>query len=206
MKQPHLKMIAAFVTAIIILSGIFLFIQNNQNNINISALEAKDIAYPIATNWNNNATLVNVRGGGMNSEGYFSKWIFKYIEPVDALMTVNETDCIEIKVYSNGSYESWTGTTGTGVVGDEKMIISWTIDSCQAFEIAYENDNIHSFLRQNPSVYVFSLHNATWEGHSTQKPAWFIEWTYDAGFDDPKWAQILIDANTGEVLYVDVDD
>jgi len=190
--------ILVVILIIVMLFSLFAYIQikkDSNNRDGITALEGKSIADEVALNWSKNGTLIYVTNGGTIHDGLCNAWDYVYIESPSMPLIANESNCIGIRVLENKSY-----VLGPGGIGNHKPINSWIIDSDKAIELALLNEDIKSFMTHHPSMYSFFLSNAS------GTPNWFIEWTYDAGFDNPKWAQIKIDANTGAVLYVDVDD
>ena len=153
----------------------------------ITAMEGREIAEQLALNWSDNATLVYVTGDPHQAIAY------RYWN-----LTNNTINCLEVTVYTN----KVTETRYTRCLHDEYPICNWTIDSDEAYEIAMDNENINSFMAHYPTLDSFSLATPRLDNNSV----WYIYWCYNAGFDDPKWAQIQIDATTGEVLYVEADN
>ena len=186
--------LTALVVIVIVAASIGFYFIKDAGVEGITALEGKVVAEEVAGNWCVNATLVGVRkSGNMNYQHEFSSWFYVYL---DTTNNSRPHQCIEIKVNTTGyiisTYEDWSSPN--------IPIEYWNIDSNDAYEIATNNGEINSFLKHNPTVDSFSL--SCGSGQSI----WYIKWAYDAGFDNPKWAQIQIDANTGEVLYVEADN
>lgn len=192
------KTILTIITILIVIiviaaTGTILLINNNESQ-GITAIEGEAIANPIAKNWNTSAVLIVAsKGSNMEENGEFSLWYYKYI---NGPTIIDSSECLEIKVYSDGVTELRSNAS----IGDKTPINSWIIDSDEAYEISNSQNELVGFFNHNPMLDHMSLSN------SSGIPTWYIDWAYDAGFDDPKWAQIQIDANTGEVLYVEVDD
>lgn len=190
-KSKILLTLLVIVTLVII--GIFLSIIPDEKEA-ITAMDGKIVADEIASNWSVNATLVGVRkSGSANTQNQFQSWYYIYW---DASNNSRPHKCIEIRInttgYTEHTFEDWSSPN--------IPIENWNIDNDNAYEIAINNENIKSFLKHNPIIDGFSLSSGS------NQAVWVIEWAYDAGIDDPKWARIEIDATTGEVLYVEVDD
>ncbi len=185
--------ISLVIILILLIACIMIFFISYETQ-RITAIEGKVYANSIAYNWSENATLISVRiASTIGSGGYFTDWYYKFI---DTTIITNETECIQIKItYDGGQYITYNAS-----IGPHTPIFDWRIDSNDAYEIALANEDIYSFMAHNPMVDGFFLSNAS------GIPTWYIDWTYDAGFDNPKWAEIQIDATTGEVLYVEADD
>jgi len=186
MKYSEVLIIGVTFTLIIAAMGVFLLQNDNISN-EITAKEGYTIAEQHAKNWSYNATLIYVTGNSQES------FIFRFWD-----LTNNTINCLEIKVYTNKSIT----TRFTKSLHDEYPISNWTLDSDEAYKIAMNDAEIESFMKHNPMLDSFFLASPTSSGDSI----WYIYWAYNAGIDDPKWAQIQIDATTGEVLYVEVDD
>lgn len=185
MKHSSALIIGLALIIIIATIGVFILSQNKFSN-EIKASEGNVIAEQLALNWSDNATLVHITGKPQEA------FAFRYWDT-----TNNAINCMEVTVYANKT----TQTRLTRCLHDEYPISNWTIDSDEAYNIAMNNDKIKSFMRHNPALDSFSLASPTTTGNSV----WYIHWAYNASIDDPKWAQIQIDANTGEVLYVEAD-
>jgi len=159
--------------------------------------ERKNIAKNIAHEVDENATLVYVIANEPISEnGRCLSWRYTFSN-LTQLNSPNTYKAIKITLFWNETY--FVRFNATSPV-ENQPISDWNIDSDEAYTIALNNKEIKAFMAHDPGVYVFSLSN------SSGTPTWYIDFTYDAGFDNPKWAEIRIDANTGEVLYVEVDD
>jgi len=198
----RMKIVLLVVIIAVVILSLFVHDQigNNVNNEFITAMEGKAIADEIALNWSANASFRGVRKAGeMNNDGTFSSWYYNYWTFTNASWGT----VLEIQVFAAGTYEMEEIGTGLLINDSVNEIKNWTIDSNEAYEIALSEPSINSFMAHNPLLDGFFL--ATPDTNLTTS-VWHIEWFYDAGFDDPKWAEIKIDANTGEVLYVEVDD
>ena len=159
----------------------------------ITAREAIIIADEAALDWNDNATLLNCRKAGPGRSGVFDGWFCKYVDTVEI---IDSTECIEIMIYKNGS----SIVRENASYGPYLPLGNWNLDSDEVYDIAIKRNEIKDFLNHYPMIDSFYL------GNYTGTPIWVIEWAYNAFIDDPHWAKIEIDANTGEVLYVDADN
>ena len=178
--------IASVIVIIIVIASIGIYLIGGGAS-GITAMEGREIAEQLALNWSDNATLVHVTG---NPQQAFA---FRYWD-----LTNNAINCLEVTVYTDKTAE----TRLTRCLHDEYPISNWTIDSDDAYKTAMDNEEIKSFMQHNPTLDSFSLASPI----SSNGSIWYIYWAYNAGIDDPKWAQIHIDATTGEVLYVDADN
>ena len=185
--------IVSIIVIILVIASIGIYLIGGGAS-GITAMEGREIADDVANNWSENATVITAKKAGeMQADGRFLTWDYMYI---NTEIITESTECIGIRIYSNGTFT----VRDNASFGPYKPIISWNIDSNRAYEIAQENSAINTFLGRGPSLEAFFL------GSSTEKPIWILEWC-DPGFmDDPKWAKIEIDANTGEVLYVEADN
>ena len=158
----------------------------------ITAMEGKEIADEIAKEWSQDAVLSLIHKGSlMIHDGYFQIWGYYYL---DSPIINNTTKCIGITVESNGD----TFITHNISINGIRPITDFSIDSDEVYDIAKEIPDIASFIKTNPSVEVFSL------DASTGDSIWTIEWVGASVVDHARLAQVQIDANTGEVLFVQV--
>ncbi len=182
------------IIAILILSAIML-IHSQTNNKGMTAMEAKTEADKIAFEWNTSATFMGCGPcGDVNSEGKADCWSFSYQDRMDG----NGTYEFNVKIYYGGHYE--TEVLWLNAPSSTQGIENWTIDSDEAYSIAMKNEEIKSFMERYHGAHVdsFSL-----SGRQDGNPVWSIEWVDWGIWDDPHWAEIRMDATTGEVLYVE---
>ena len=178
-------LVALVVIVIVVASIGFYLIKDGAGVDGITALEGRAQADEISKNWNPSAKLVHVMIMGETFfDGRSDKWGYSY------------SDGFAVTVFENGSYYSGELEAPPSVI----PVINWSTDSDEAYQIAQNNSAISRFLSHSPDVYGFFLSATTGE------PVWYIEWTYDAGHGDYKWANIEINATTGEVLYVEADN
>ena len=196
------KMIKLFSVFILIISSSFCCCittdSNSKGNNGISALDGKQIADPIAINWSRNATLFEIRGHSPNNNGYADYWFYVYVN--SSFIPRINTSAIEIKTHNKNSYSTHIFET---LEHQDNLppVGQFSIDSTEAYDIALSNEIIKRYLSK------YDAKNIRLElSNSSNIPQWRIEWKIDAtGNEDYKRAEIHIDANTGEVLYVKAD-
>ena len=195
-SKKRIVVISLAIIIVIVVASIGIYLFKGEASVEgITALEGRVSANSIAQEWNSSAHLVGVRMSGQH-EGYADPICYTYTNS-----TLGQIPVFFYEVYYNANLTYEINTyTFYSPNGEDTPIVNWTIDSNDAFDIAKDNPEIAQFLRHNPMVDGVQL--------SAQSgiPTWYILWTYDAGFDNPKSAQIKIDATTGEVLYVDADN
>lgn len=175
--------VVSIVLAIVVIA--FFIARPGISDRGITAMEGKLIADKIAHNWSEEAILVYVRDSSeMTKGGYFLAWSYKYWDGK------NDSDnSLGIKVYSDGRT-----TTRVTKLYDEQQITNWMLDSDEAYKIAKENNEIKKWLSK--------YRDARVDGFMLTGSNWYIHW-YSPGFmDQPHNANIILDANTGEVLEV----
>ena len=191
-RQPHLFIIIPVI--IIIISALFYVVFFNEAS-GITAMEGKEIADNLAIEWNESAELVHVMGMGQKYEnGKCEKWGYSYSNNNTYIFSKGFT----VTVFENGSFYIGELERPPSILS----IKNWSIDSDKVVDIAKSNPNIEQWLNtyrnDDPqSIFLIALTNDT--------VIWEIEWSNSGFMDDPKWAQIQIDATTGEVLFVDAD-
>ena len=166
---------------------------NDVNNKGMSAFEGKKIADPIALNWCENIVLFEIRGHYRN--GYAEYWFYDYMN--SSLNSSLNTEMITIKVFEDKSYY----VSYFKQANERRPILVFKIDSPNASDIALSNEKIERYLsKYNADIEDFDLRNIDGTTY------WKIFWDYDPGGENYKRAEIHIDANSGEVLYVKADD
>ena len=153
----------------------------------ITALEG----YEIAEMYSENGTLFHVQLPSVQiRDGLADGWKYSYgYYDNNGDITHN----VAIYVFSNNTVLI-RNSSGVGYPGGK--ITNWTIDSDEAYSIAMSDDRIKDF---EGTLRYMNL------DYFDDKLTWYISWGKSGFLDDPKWANIEIDATTGEVLYVDVD-
>lgn len=191
--------LVALVVIVIVVASIGYYLIKDAGVEGITAMEGKIIGDNLAKTWHDDAILVQV--GSMDSEhnsGFSEAWIYTYNSPSTEHMDGNFSlfEMVQIIVYANQTTHISYWPNG----GEMIPITNWTIDSTHAYEIALDNQDISDFLHKYPSA---DPGSSLWVRMDYPDcPSWHICWQ-DWGFiDDPHNAEIYIDANTGEVLYV----
>lgn len=206
MNKKRLMIAASLLIMVIVISTVYyLCLPVNNIDAGITAMDGKLIVDTLAHEWCDNATLYHIRKASeMVDDGTFSKWIFIYC---DSQNISSNTTYIEIELCSNGSSRIIDeDIIGLSTPPFSKPISNWTIDSDKAYEIAHSDEKIQSFFSNyDPVVDSFSLRIDM----DTQKTIWSIYWddtSSASSFENYHRASIEIDATTGEVIYVEVDD
>jgi len=107
----------------------------------------------------------------------------------------NSTKGYDVIISYDGSYTTYERTYPPA----RDPLINWSIDSPKAVEIAKNNPTIHEYLSKYRGAIIESMAI----GGNQTCSAWTIEWTDQGFMDKPHNAKISIDANTGEVIYVE---
>ena len=201
MEGTKTKYILVALVVIVIVAasiGFYLIKDGAINTQSVSAFDKIDSANQIAINWKNDSVLYAICMQEQNNNGEITAWRYEYFSPSSAIIVnINHTiyTCCKVYLFSNGTNKINSFNSSNIYPSDNLKI-----DSTDAYDIAMSNSEIEDFMHHDPGLFLFQLSN------DSIRSVWQIEWTYDAGFDDPKWAEIHIDANTGEVLYVEADD
>lgn len=176
--------IASIIIIIIVIASIGIYLMKDGAS-GITALEGLESAIQHS----NNGTLIYVQPAyGQFYEGTANGWVYYF--SYDNSNVSNR----EVSVYRNGTIAFKNSTISGNLTGE---IESWVIDSDEAYEISLANSQIRDFKGDFADII---LHN------SDNGPLWAIRWSNYGLFDNPSWASIEIDATTGEILYVHVDN
>ena len=192
--------IVSVIVIILVIASIGIYLIGGGASVEgITAMEGSEIADEVALNWSANATLVSVRiAGSMGDVGHFSAWYYVYAETSNVS---DDTECVEIKITADGehliSYEH--------ILGPSRPILSWNIDSDEAYEVAKDHPEIKNYLSTYSGVVVesFSLGQG---GTYGPNPVWYIHWedySIASTFENYHKAWVRIDAVTGEVLDIE---
>lgn len=161
----------------------------------ISAHEGLEKTNSIAKGWRQNATLVVIYSAGeVTSEGKATKWRYSYAE---LSMITNTTKGYDVILSSDGSFTTYE----TKSPPTRYALSNWTIDSDEAIKIARENPTISTYL----STYKGATIESMAIGANQTCSGWTIEWSDQGFMDNPHSAKISIDANTGNVIYIESD-
>lgn len=167
----------------------------------ITAKNAFKEAKKIASNKSSKAILEDVTSFDRPKTGGKSPaWSFDYIAPskngtyftFDITIDWEHESEITIGGYVNKSQRTL------------KPILNWTLDSDEAMEVAKENPKISEFLNEYEDAEIDLMHLDMVEDYSKDDAVWVIKWR--SGGLSPKWAEIVINAHTGEVLHVEADN
>ena len=196
---------AIIVIGILLVSTILYIALDNSHSSGITAMEGRAVAEIIAKAWHNDALLSQI--GGIDNEnqvGNTNGWVFTYYSPSTEQVEDNMTkyERAHIVVYANNTTVCSYAIRYSGEIG--QSIDNWTIDSPDAYQIVENNSQISSFLdkyRNSDVEYTLQIRNSY-----PDRPVWFIIFLDMGIMDNPHSAEIHIDANTGEVLYVRADD
>jgi len=191
-SKNKIIVISLIIIFIIIASLGIVLIEDGANG--ITALEGKKIADELAKEWRQDAVLYSINEGStMVGEGHFQIWGYHYYDGPNVTTT---TECLGITVESNGDTFIFHNST----IDKTIPIGNISLDSDDAYNIVKDIPAINPYLETNPSVEIFSL------DASTGTPIWTIEFVEASLVDNARWAQVRIDANTGEVLFTSVDN
>lgn len=170
----------------------------------ITAMEGKIISDNVATAWNEDAILTQVGSVGTERAGRASGWIYTYYSPsTEQLMDDGmKYERAQILVYSNQTTLEDYAIRYSDEIGEP--IEDWNVDSPQAYDIAIDSAEISTFLHKYRNSDIASSIRVRQAYANTT--VWHISWQDWGVMDNPHNAEIYIDANTGEVLYVRADD
>lgn len=208
-KMRHINVILIIILLLTTLSGC-IEINPDEDIKTITALEGKEKADKIANEWNEDSILVLVGSVGKGDDsGGRTAWYYSYYSRPSTKVVDNVTkhQHVNIRVNSENevSKEEFWSRKG-------EDITNWTVDSDQAVEIAKQEPEIESYLDEYDDASL-GMTLKMWdnlpngEKNPNQDSAtWSIGWEDMGGFDDPKHARVFVDAESGEVLYVEADE
>jgi hypothetical protein len=198
-------LVALVVIVIVTASVGYYLITSEASDDFITAMEEKERADDLASDWNDDAILTGVGSmGEKNNIGGASGWCYMYISPSNCFIEDNVThyDTAYIEIFYNG-----TSVIENNYREDSYYaypIDNWTIDSSQAHEIATNNSEINLYLQKYPNA-GFGYMIKIWDAYP-DCTVWYIMYQDWDIHDISIEAGICIDANTGEVLYVEADN
>ena len=192
-KKVIIKIVAIVCAVLICLSFVYFHSLTNVTREGLTAIEGKTIADDIAYEWNSSALLGSVRTiEYAKLDGLSDYWIYGYLNPY------NYSYFVDITVFASGETEVKHYNISLNVSYDASKW-NWNIDSDDAYDIIISDPTIKQFKsKYGVGSLEFSLGGSN--------PYWYVSLHASRLFDDPKSAEIQIDATTGEVLYVEVDD
>ncbi len=195
------QVLAIVLLAIIIVISILAVVLFTGNSEGITAMEAIEISDEYANNWNVNSALINIgitdyfEGPSYipdGKNGHYNEWYCVYAVP-----STNSTNAssISLKVCSNGTVTELIINNNSGIFeyGNE-FISNWTIDSDEAYEIAWNYVDTQDWLEQHPESYIqfFSINHMDYT-------VWHITWM-DKSDSNYGFMSVGIVADTGEVI------
>jgi len=191
-KKGYLYVILIFIVILIAL----LFSNSNDftGNKGITAKEAESICSPYATNWTENATLVEIRTSSVSNQGEADVWYLVYAVPSEI---GNKTDAVEFKVFSDRNVLKIERSPLP--YWGKSLEENWTLDSDKLISIATSNERMKEWLSRYHDAEIEDFGMGINLGYS-RNPICVISWISWGFLDDPHSARIIIDANTGEVL------
>ena len=189
------------ITLIIVIAGSYYFWNYDEK---ITALEGLDIANNAAKEWNQNASLVSMGSiAELNADGRTNSWVYSYLVNIDG----NLWEC-RIVVNNDLSIEQ-NMFQSTGLI-DFPPLANLSLDSTVAMEIALENETINNFIDAYGNCLAgmgVSMKDTVFDGWTnTSYPIWKIAWDYQSFNENYHRANIFINGNTGEILYVEADN
>ena len=196
-KKGYLYVILIFIVILIAL----LFSNSNDftGNKGITAKEAESICSPYATNWTENATLVEIRTSSVSNQGEADVWYLVYAVPSEI---GNKTDAVEFKVFSDRNVLKIERSPLP--YWGKSLEENWTLDSDKLISIATSNERMKEWLSRYHDAEIEDFGMGINLGYS-RNPICVISWISWGFLDDPHSARIIIDANTGEVLDFEAD-
>ena len=194
--KKHLKIFTLFLIFIVITSFVIYMMEDSNNN-GITAKQAKDFADPYAKNWSENATLIQIGTSPISESGKADTWYVMYELPTK-IGTVGETK--EFKVFSNGTVKEIFSSSGK--YWGKSLEENWSIDSDKLIAIATSDERMKEWLSNHHDAEIEDFGIGINLEYS-ENPICVISWMSWGLWDNPQSARIIIDANTGEVLYVE---
>ena len=192
--DKKLKLIISVSVVFIVAASIALLYVRNEN-VGITAREGLAIADDVAQEWNTSARLVTIYSiGGVSNSGMCNEWRYTY---ANFSQSSNSSRALEVIVSHD---ETWVISELEGPP-TPNTITNWSLDSDQIINFAKNELHVNQYLNKYPNAKIDTM---ALSSRSDNQHIWYILWS-DSGFmDDPHSAVIKLDANTGVVLYVDV--
>ncbi|MFW6142026.1 MAG: PepSY domain-containing protein [Candidatus Saliniplasma sp.] len=211
-KMRYIHIIVIMILLLTSLSGC-IEINSDKEKETMTALQAYNIAKEIANEQYDDSILVLVGlGGYSDGKGGAYRWSFRCYSPSTLIIEDNVSyyQRMYIYVYADDNTENQTRYITKSSFSNP--IENWTIDSDEAVEIAKQEPQIESYLDEYPGASL-GMTLKMWEklpdgreNPNQSSATWSIGWSDSGGyFGDPAHARVFINANTGEVLYVDAD-
>jgi len=207
------KIISIIVVAIIIIASTGILAKHYFFS-EISAMEGKAKADERANLLLPNSSLYALGNhGALHNNGKSTAWEYRYFTLEDDLYKM-----VMIYVHGNGNVDnSIIGEFPLdSVYNDYVPIVNWTMDSPEAIDLALQNDTIMQFLREYPNslesmglgVISSIPDNTNYSvGITLTQPTliWGIGWQHLGSHENYHYAQLKINEENGEYLYVQAD-
>ena len=192
------KIITIIIVLLLAIASIYIYYDNF---IIFTAKDCLPFAKEVATDWKDDAELVNVGNyKGYQSGGKCSDWYFTFISTSSNYTEDNVTLFMSLNIHIkyNRNHEIHTEHYTIDLIGNP--IKNWKIDSDEALKIALENDKIDSYrsshIEDEPGFFL-SMNDI----YSNDHPTWSIGFSADGVMDSPSGIHIYINAYNGDVLY-----
>ena len=211
-KSKNLKIIGIVIVIIILIVGLsYLIFFSETSEEGMTALEGfEDAKWGLVNSHHQNlddyrlilVQPVSVTGNKsfMLDDGRFDYIIYVFSNtafgdfPSSGCLIIIGKGGFSSEYYSHPYYLEKLNITPLSDVGEDYTITDWNIDSDEAFEMALDNDDFNAFMDLNPDLERFAL------SASTGKAIWYMHWQ-----SGEKSAFVEIDADTGDVLKIEVD-
>ncbi|MBA3046501.1 MAG: hypothetical protein FP824_09870 [Euryarchaeota archaeon] len=198
-RNPRKRLLIAVTICIAVCLVLASIIVINLGPRGMTAFEGKEYADERISLLCQDGALVSLKGRAIANDGRCSQWVFEYV-------SASNNKSYEISVYENGTAVSTSRDIDDGRLSVE--ITDWVLDSTDAFGLAKEDIIFSRFRSENlesiSDIYLRHL-DMNVSGYHINQAAWFIG-LWSGGFmDNPKSAEIYIDAKTGEVLHADAN-
>ena len=199
-KKRLIIIIGVIIFALIIIFTAYTLWHLNKCTSNLlTEKDMLDATNDMAKNWSSTAYLVTIMvGGGYVECGEYHVTDMVYVY-LDNTSISKEEICRGIEViYEEGNLKTrnitWSWSPEVG-----RPLGTWDITCIEAYRIAKKNKEVKKFLKTfpKPNVEGFMLSN------ESGIPIWWIEMVGGKN-DESYWANIGIDAITGEILYLNV--
>ena len=183
------KIIIAIVLTVtlVVAAGAYLVMREGEEPVGITAMEGVNKASEYINNTYGNGTLIHVQSMAFIEDGYSVGWSYNYLIFNN---DTNEFQIIDVNVFNNGTitpfYYSGNGSS-YGVIKD------WSIDSNEAYQISMNIAEIQDF-----KLYIMVLTGGI------DCPTWHIYYIHTEIMDNPRGADITINATSGEILNIEI--
>ena len=198
-KRAIISIICAAV--LVVATGAYFTLRSEPELNGITAMDGYELVKSLIEESYGNSTIVLFTANALNnaniSNGMSEGWqyIFEVEQQVNYKVFV-------INVFSNMAYEiihTGSSTLPLDQWGAYSPINNWSLDSDEAYEIALSNEEVNNYMVNNPKGEFIRLESV----HT--HPVWKIGWIYYFSVNSPKYAEVHISAETGEIVYLDVD-